>query len=193
MNPRLCLLLAFTSWAVTGCESIRVRSNYDHNVAFAELHTFCWVPAPAWLHNDPNLHMDILEPLVKNGVEAQLTAKGFRPSDCAAADFQVTFHPALHDQFVDAPNLGSQGGLTIYTYSPETGGQLWKSSSDTMLAEERQGSLVIGILQPKTGRVIWKGVASAIVNNPGTMAQREQRIRTAVRMIMERFPPPGSK
>jgi hypothetical protein len=194
MNPRLCLLLAVISWTVTGCQSINVRTNYDHNVAFADLHTFCWVPAPAWLHNDPRLHMDLLEPLVQNNVVSQLTAKGFQQTDCAAADFQVTFHPALHDQFIETPSLDSQqGGVTIYTYSPETGGQLWKSSSDTMLYNEREGSLVIAIIQPKSRRAIWKGVASAKLLSQASVAQREQRVQTAVRMVMEKFPPPGSK
>jgi Domain of unknown function (DUF4136) len=194
MNLRLSLLLLFVGWTAAGCQSIRVRSKYDHTVAFADLHTFCWVAPPAWLHNDPHLNMDVLEPLVQHGVESQLTAKGFRPSDCATADFDVSFRPALHDQFIDTPSLnGEQGGVTVYSYNPETGGRLWKSSSDTMLVDEREGSLVIEVRQPKSGRVIWKGVASANLNNPGSMAQRVQRVQTAVRMLMERFPPPASK
>src|SRR3989442_57532 len=122
MNPRLCLLLLFAVVVASGCQSIRVRSQYDHKVAFADFHTFCWVAPPAWLHNDPRLHMDVLEPLVQNGVESQLTTKGFRSSDCATADFQVTFRPALQDRFVKTPGLDGQGsGVTIYEYSPATG------------------------------------------------------------------------
>ena len=194
MNPRLCLLLVVVGCSVTGCQSINVKTSYNHNVAFRDLHTFCWVPAAAWLHNDPRLHMDLVEPLVQNNVVTQLTAKGFRQSDCATADFEITFHPALHDQFIDVPSLDrQQGGVTIYTYSPETGGQLWKSSSDTMLYDEREGSLVIAVLQPKTNRAIWKGVASAKLLSQATTAQREQRLQKAVAMIMEKFPPPASK
>ena len=192
MKPRLWLLLVCIGWTVVGCQSIRVRSQYDHTLTFSDLHTFCWVPAPAWLHNDPRLHMDILEPLVQNAVTSQLTGKGFRLSDCAAADFQVTFRPALQDRFVQKRGLDQGwGGVTIYEYSPATGGHLYTSgASDTMLYEEREGALVIEILQPQSKRVIWKGLASAKLLSHATVAQREQRARTAVSMVMERFPPP---
>jgi hypothetical protein len=194
MNPRLWLSPICVALVATGCQSIHVRSNYDHAVAFANFHTFCWVAPPAWFHNDPRLHMDFLEPLVKNVLESGLTAKGFRSSDCDSADFQITFRPALKDRSVRPASFDNEkAGVTVYEYSPSTGGRLWTSSSDAMLYDEREGSLVVEILHPKTHRVLWKGVASANLKSQATDAQREQRVRTAVHMIMDRFPPPLPK
>ena len=69
MNPRLWGLLMFISVGATGCQSMRVQSAYDHKFAFATLHTFCWVPPPSFLSNDPRLKMDQLETLVREDVQ----------------------------------------------------------------------------------------------------------------------------
>ena len=188
MNRRTCLAIIFTGWVAAGCQSLHVQSQYDHQVAFADFHTFCWVAAPAWLHNDPRLHMDLVEPLVQRAVEAQLSAKGFRKADCATADIQVTFTGGLHEGYTLTPR---PGGVTVAVY---TEGEWFTSSSGGMNVKgQRVPTLVIQMRRPGSDQVLWEGAAMGNFPRPANEAQREQRIQTAVQKIMQKFPPPAGK
>jgi hypothetical protein len=194
MKARQWLLMMFTSAAVTGCQSLHVQSAHDHNFAFADLHSFCWVAPAAYLYNDPRLKMDQLEPLVREDVEQQLHAHGFVSTDCAAADFQVTFRAALRDRIAEGRSPDDEGGgVTVYEYNPETGGQWWTSRSGGTVNVEREGSLIILVMQPKTGKVIWNGSASASLRSQATPEQRKQRLEKVVSQIMQQFPPTAKK
>jgi hypothetical protein len=170
---------------------MRVQSAYDHKFDFATLHTFCWAPPPDWLKNDPRLHMDLVEPRVRQDVEAQLRGRGFQTAtDCAHADFQVTFTAALMEQFTET--LGTIN-IAVCQYSPDTGGEWFTSSSGGTVKENRVPSLAIEVFQPGSNRVLWKGLASAKLPAAVDDAQRQQRIQTAVQQIMKHFPPPPPK
>jgi uncharacterized protein DUF4136 len=192
MKTRWCLILMFAGWVATGCQSMHVQTRYDRQVAFADLHTFCWVPAPAWLHNDTRLHMDFVEPIMQREVEARLEARGFRLADCGAADFQVSFTLGISESFDETPDPESSGAAA-YEYAPEDGGEWFTASSGTNVTLRRVPSLVIRVREPRTNRVLWRGMASGNLPAPANDAQREQRIETAVRLILEKFPPPASK
>src|SRR5580658_6379802 len=121
MKTRWCLVLMFAGWVAAGCQSMHVRTHYDPQVAFAEFHTFCWAPAPSWLHNDPRLHMDFVEPIVQRDVEARLEARGFRLADCAVADFQVSFTIGIKESLDEVP-VRESIGATVYQNATGEGG-----------------------------------------------------------------------
>ena len=191
MNQKRCCLLLLVSWMSAGCQSMRVQTGYDHSINFSGFHTYCWVPPPAWLHNDQRLHMDLVEPLARRDVETQLQARGFQSTtECTNADFQVTFTGGLQEQFTETPGTVS---VAVYEYNSDTGGEWFTSSSGGTVTEKRVPALVIVINQPRTDRVLWKGVASANLPAAANDAQRAQRIQTAVQAIMKHFPPPPPK
>jgi hypothetical protein len=179
---------------LNGCQSLRVQTAYDHKFNFTKLHSFCWEVPPAYLNNDPRLKMDQLEPVVRENVEQQLHARGFVSTDCANADFRVSFRAALRDRVVEGRQSGDDGGgLTVYEYSPETGGRWWTSSSSTTVNVERDGSLIVLIMDPKTQRVLWNGSASANLRAQATPDQRKQRLQKAIDLVMQQFPPKPQK
>src|SRR5271156_1880086 len=128
MKMRWCLILMMAGWVAAGCQSMRVRTHYDPQVAFADFHTFCWVPAPAWLHNDPRLHMDFVEPIVQRDVAARLAARGFRLVDCTTADLQVSFTLGIKESFDEVPEPDSSG-LAVYSYTPGDGGEWFTATT----------------------------------------------------------------
>ena len=119
MNPRLLALWVLIGMGATGCQSMRGQSAYDHKFDFAALHTFCWAPPPAYLYNDPRLKMDQLEPLVREDVQRQLNSQGFVSTDCAMADFQVSFRAALRDRIVEGRNPDEDGGEAHILHEPQ--------------------------------------------------------------------------
>jgi hypothetical protein len=192
MKKRWCLILLVVGWVAAGCQSMHVRTHYDPQVAFADFHTFCWVPAPAWLHNDPRLHMDFVEPIVQRDVESQLAARGFRLADCTAADFQVSFTVAIKESTDETPVRESRGA-SVYQYAPGDGGEWFTAPVGMKDTGQRVPSMVIEIREPRTNRVLWRGMASGNLPAPANDAERQQRVETAVRLILEKFPPPASK
>jgi hypothetical protein len=192
MKTRWCVILMVAGWVGTGCQSMHVQTRYDRQVAFADLHTFCWVPAPAWLHNDPRLHMDFVGPIVQREVEAQLEAGGFRVADCSVADFQVSFTVGINESLDETP-VSESDGASVYQYSSGDGGEWFTAPSGMNVTLRRVPSMVIRIREARTNRVLWRGMASGNLRAPANDAEREQRIETAVRLILEKFPPPASK
>ena len=195
MRTKDWLFLALTGAALTGCQSLKVQTAYDQKVDFSKLHSFCWGTPPAYLYNDPRLHMDMLEPIVHEDVDQQLHARGFVSTDCATADFQVNFRAALRDRIVEGRSPGDDGGggLTIYEWNSETGGQLWTSRPPGEVNVERGGSLIILIMDPKTQRVMWNSTAMANLRNEATPQQRRERLATVIKTMMQNFPPGKSK
>jgi hypothetical protein len=190
MNRRAWSAMIVAGWMAAGCQSMHIKTQSDPQVAFANLHTFCWLPPPAWLHNDPRLHMSLVEPLVRRDVVALLNARGFRQSDCATADFQVTFTGGLQDTFTQT--VGPQSTM-VFQYSPGSGGEWFTHTSNMKMTDKRTPSLIIQLQRPGSDQILWQGMASANLPAPVNDAEREQRIQTAVRLIMHQFPPPPGK
>jgi hypothetical protein len=195
MKARHWWLLMFPVAVLTGCQSLHVQSAYDQKADFASLHSFCWVAPPSYVYNDPRLKMDQLEPVVREDVQQQLHSRGFTSTDCATADFQVSFRAALRDRIVEGRDPGDDGGggVTIYEYNSETGGQWWTSRSPGSVNVEREGSLIILIINPKTQRVLWNGSAMASLRSQVSPQQRKERLAKVIQQIMEQFPPTAKK
>src|SRR5712671_4512281 len=163
MNAKLCLMALLAGLGATGCQSLKAPSQYNHKVSFANFRSFCWVAPPAYLSNDVRLHMDQLTPLVREDIEQHLLAKGYVSTDCAdnVADFRVSFRVALRDSLVQGRSEDyGQGGVAIYEYNSETGGQWFTSPSERTVNVQREGSLIILIMDPKSDHVLWNGSLS---------------------------------
>jgi hypothetical protein len=191
MRTRWCLILMLAGWGAAGCQSMRVQTHYDPQVAFADLHTFCWVPAPAWLHNDPRLHMDFVEPIVQREVAAQLEARGLRSAECTGADVQVSFTLGIKESFDEEPVRESRG-VSVYEFDAAGGGEWFTAPVGTRDTGRRVPSMVIEMREARTDRVLWRGKASGNLPAAANDAQLEQRVQTAVRLILDKFPPPAS-
>jgi hypothetical protein len=187
MKIHLGLLLLL----VTGCSSMRVQTAHDPQTSFAGLRTFCWVAPPQYLFNDARLHMDRLDPQMRDLLPAQLNAKGFHQTDCDRADLQVTYRVGVQDRIVAQQGMGANLGpsVAVYTYSADSGGQWFTTPPDVDLLDERVGSLVIEIRKPKSTDVIWKATVTAELLKNASAADRYQRLQQAVQLAFKDFPP----
>ena len=192
MNRQTCFTVILAGCLTAGCQSMKVRTRSDPQVSFADLRTFCWVAPPETLHNDPRLHMDQVEPLVQNDVEAQLKARGLQQNDCASADMQVTFTGGLEEGYSVSAVPGSSF-FAVYQYTPETGGEWFTSASGMEVKGHRLPCLLIQVRQTASGKTIWEGLIAGNLPQPANDAERRERIQKAVRMIMQEFPIPVRK
>jgi hypothetical protein len=182
--------------ALTGCESLRVGSDYDRQASFAGYHRYSWLPRE---------HPRTLNPLVvqraHDSIDAALAAKGFvYVSDAAAADFMVDFTIGSRERTevtgYPAPYTGPwYGGYGYYAYPGRYYGHpggwwgypYW--GSDVSVYTYREGTLSIDVFDQHTHRPVWHGWAKKTLTK-SDLERSEGPIREAVSAVLAQFPPP---
>lgn len=173
--------IAVIALLLAACSSVQVTTDYDPGTDFSALETWAWLPRKAEPSGDPRLDSSLLNQRIRNAVEAQLSARGFKKTARAGADFLVAYHTAIERKMdVDTIYRG-------YGYGPEAWG--WGAGHETVVYEYDQGTLLLDVLDPKEHDLIWRGSASAVVSERSTPEKRTERINEAVSKLLDRFPP----
>ncbi len=167
---------------LSGCETMRVGSDYDRAANFSNYHTFTWLPR----HNYDSMNPLIVE-RAKDAITSDLELKGYRyVTDSAEADFAVDF------------TIGSRERVDVHTYPqpyawPWFGyGRYWWGypywGTGVDVTSYREGRLAIDVFDAKTHRPVWHGWAKKPLSRED-MEHSSQSIRKAVNEILMRFPP----
>lgn len=178
----LALLLPL-ALVLSGCETLRVGSDYDRAANFSNYHTFTWLPRQEYGVRDP-----LVAERAKDAILSGLEAKGYRyVSDSAQADFAVDF------------TLGSRERVDIHTYPqpyawPWYGyGRYWWGypywGTGVSVTRYREGTLSIDVFDAKTHRPVWHGWAKKALTHEDIVHSRTS-IRKAVDAVLAKFPPP---
>lgn len=168
--------------AVTGCATLRVGSDYDHQASFGGFHTFTWVPRERYGTRNP-----LVVQRARDAIQAELLRKGyvFAP-EAAAADFAVDF------------TIGSRVRMDVHSYPASyVGGWNWGTpgwwgypywGSQVDIRQYREGTLSVDVFDARTHRPVWHGWAKKELST-SDVERSEEPIREAVRAILARFPP----
>lgn len=168
--------------ALTGCETLRVGSDYDRTAAFASYHTF------AWLARD---NYGVADPLVvqrtRDAIESALERKGYRyVSEMDEADFAVDFTVGSRER-VDVRTYPRAFAGPWGWYGPRWWGYpYWGTGVDVY--RYREGVLAIDVFDARTHRPVWHGWAKKPLSR-GDMEHSAGPIREAVDAVLARFPP----
>jgi hypothetical protein len=168
--------------ALAGCASVHVTSDFDDTVDFSRLHAYVWAPQekPA----DPVVADTLVENRIRNAVDRELAAKGYRRVDGAPPDFVVDFATAMRER-VDYHSWPSWcWGHYHYGYGWGYGYHGWHDRVDVI--QYVQGTLLVGMLDPTTNQLLWRGKATEIVDDK---SGSEARIDEAVKLLLADFPP----
>lgn len=166
---------------------MQVQSDYDPAARFDGLQTYDWVKTEGKPAADPRLSDPLLDKRIRDLVETQLAAQGYRPSSTGTPDFMVGYHVALEKKLaVSTMNdyYGYRAGWG-WSYGAGTG----RMMPESYVYEYEQGSLIIDIVNPKTRELMWRGSAQAEVNQK----KRAEQLAEAVQRILQRFPPQQKK
>jgi len=179
----LCVAAAGT--AIAG---VKVQSQGDKTFAFASLKTWAWNPSGAgdvkvWVsaNSDPAPIKRQWEPVIMNEVEQQLSARKFTRAE-AKPDFFVTYYLLITlgmatqqmGQFL--PAVTEWG---VPPFAPQT----------TSIKTYPEGALVVDVAAGSTDHVVWRGMAQSDINIERSDAEREKRLREAIKDLLARFPP----
>jgi hypothetical protein len=168
--------------ALSGCETLRVGSDYDRAANFSSYHTFTWLPRENY---------GVANPLVveraREAILSALEQKGYRyVSSAQEADFAVDFTIGSHER-VDVHTYPQPYAWPWYGYGRYWWGYpYWGSGVDVM--RYREGTLAIDVFDGKTHRPVWHGWAKKPLSHED-IEHSAGPIRTAVDEVLARFPP----
>ncbi len=184
---RVAIMAAFTcaltlAVGLTGCETLRVGSDYDRAASFANYHSFTWLPRENYGVRDP-----LVVQRARDDIEARLEQKGYTyTSNPEAADFAVDFTIGAHER-TDIHTYPAPYSATWYWYGPHWWGYpYWGTGVD--VHQYREGVLAVDVFDARSHRPVWHGWARKALTRKD-MEQSGESIREAVDAVLAKFPP----
>jgi hypothetical protein len=168
--------------ALTGCETIRVGSDYDREANFTRYHSFTWLPREDYGARNP-----LIVQRARDAIQASLQQKGYQyTTDPAAADFAVDF-TVNAQQRTDINMYPAAYAGDWHWYGPHWWGYpYWGTAVDVY--QYREGVLAIDAFDAKTHRPVWHGWAKKALTHRD-MEQSGQSLREAADAVLAKFPP----
>ncbi len=174
--------------ALAGCSSRFVKSDFDREVNFDQFKTYSWMVQPEASGRNPFAQNTLLGKRIRNAVEMELAAQGFQKQASGNPDFVIAYHVILEDK-VDLTSHGYGYGYgygyrgRYYRY-PYWGG--YYDSNAFNVRQYTEGTLILDFIDPGADQMVWRGWYSDAV---GEGEISEKKINTAVKHILEKFPP----
>ena len=167
---------------LTGCETVRVGSDYDRAANFTNYHSFTWLPREDYGARNP-----LVVERARDAIQASLQQKGYAyTSDPAAADFAVDF-TINAQQRTDIHTYPAVYAGDWHWYGPRWWGYpYWGTGVD--VHQYREGVLAIDAFDARTHRPVWHGWAKKALTHED-MDQSGRSIREAADAVLAKFPP----
>lgn len=177
-------------WIGLACAEhpMRVAIDYDRNVRIPTAGKYAYLAERVQIQPDPRMNRAAVEARVSAAIDEELAAKGYEKSDRAAADLLVGFHVVL-DSKLDARMLNDKygyGETYAWGYGPDG---KWGFGPKRQVSTYEHGALIIDIVDSQASRLLWRGSAEGQIKVAADDAERNERVRAAVRNILARFPP----
>ncbi len=186
---RVTVAGALLMFAVTAIFGMSVKSDYDKNFDFSQLHTFAFKTDRA--SNDPLSTNTIEAGRIQNALAAQLAANGFTQAT-QDPDFIVAFY-ATTKQKTSVQSTGFGPGFGGFGYGrgfgwgygiPGGGRWRWGYGPDIWTTNYTQGCVMADVINPKTNELVWRGAVKDTVNGIG---QSEKQSNQAAKDLVKNF------
>jgi hypothetical protein len=169
-------LLPIVALVLASCATYHVATDHDAKADFSRLHVYSWAPRekPA----DPVVENTLVANRIRDAVDRELAAKGFRRAASGPGDFVVDFATAQR-QRVDVWSWPA--------WCHSHCGHSWVGwGHDVQVYDYVQGTLLVGVIDPATNDLLWRGTATSVVDEE---SGSEKRIDEAVKALLADFPP----
>jgi hypothetical protein len=171
--PLLALLII-----VTSCSTVRVASDYDKSVDFADYKTYAFYKPGI----DKADISDLDKKRILRAIDAEMSAKGFTKSESPAVLVSI-FTKAKERIDVYQNNWG------VGNFWGAWGGPWgWGGAYGNTVSRRTDGTLYIDLIDTTKKQLIWQGQGTAPLVF-GDIDKREARINEIVREIMMVYPP----
>ena len=185
---RVTVAGALVLFAVTATFGMSVKSDYEKNFDFSQLHTFAFKTDR--VSNDP-LSTNTLEAgRIQNALTAQLEANGFTQAS-QNLDFIVAFYSRTKEktQVQSAgfgPGFGFGRGFGWGYGIPGRGRWRWGYGPDIWTTNYTQGCIMADIIDARTNHLVWRGRVTDTINGVGqSEKQTDQAAKDLVSKIVK--------
>lgn len=163
-------------FAIASCSSVRVATDFDKNVDFANYKSFAFFKPGI----DKVEISDLDKRRILNAIDAELTAKGFTKSD--NPDLLVNIFTKSREQ-VDVNQFNAGWGYGWgWGWSP----WMWGGRSTTV-STSTEGTLYIDLIDARKKELIWQGEGVGVLTQ--NMNKKDERIQEFVKKILAKYPP----
>ena len=169
-NTILFISLIFLS----SCSSIKVFSDFDHDIVFSKYETFAFFTPEI----DKVNISDLDKRRILNSLDSEMSSKGLSKSE--TPDLLIGFTTKAKEQiYVNTRNnFGWGWGLNPW---------FWGNSGYNSVSTRTEGTLYVNIIDATTKQLVWQGKGRGGINE--FMNNRDERIALFVQEIVENFPP----
>ncbi len=168
---------------LSACSSMEINSDYDPSVNFSTYKSYGWLPDSQKPKGDPRLDNPLLDSRIRKAVDTELVARGYPQDLSGRPDFLVSYHVAIKGM------LDVQSINEFHGYRPGWRRGWGGVGTTTYVREYEKGSLLLDFIDSDTRNLIWRGSARAEFHPSATPEEKTERIRKAVRRMLDQFPP----
>ncbi len=210
-------LSSFAVFALAGCATLQVQTDYDPDVSLTQLSTYDWVDQEADASGDPALGSPLLKRHIRDAVESELGRMGYRKVTSNTPDLRIAYHVIAEERSqIDGSygygpyGFGSYGFGGPYGYPRSSyrgsfgfslyGGRYLRPyygypgagyGGAGRVSEYLQGTLVLDIIDVRTEEVIFRGWARKSLDSDPSPKKVRMYVTKAVEEILEDFPRAG--
>lgn len=164
------------AFGILACASVETQGDYDQAYDFSRLETWNWMPEPGVTRGPTGERNPLIERRIKEAVERELGAKGYRLTPGESVDFRVAFFASAEEK-LDVS--------TTYDYF----GYRWRVPvGRTEVHQYTEGTIILDIVDGTRNELVWRGTASGVVRG-GEPDEVTERINKAVAEELKDFPP----
>ncbi len=99
-------LSSFAVFALAGCATLQVQTDYDPDVSLTDLSTYDWVDQEADASGDPAMDSPLLKRHIRDAVDSELGRMGYRKVTSGTPDFRIAYSVIAEEK---TRNDGSYG------------------------------------------------------------------------------------
>ena len=144
-----------------------VQSDFDRSFRFSELKSFRFAVQKRGA-TDPLAGDTLNDGRIRNGLESQLTANGFR-MESEKPDFVIAYYVTTKNKL----------NVQDFGYGPPR----WFGSRDIRVNQYSEGTLMVDFIDVKSNQVIWRGRAVGTLEMKGV----DKKISKSVEKLVKQF------
>lgn len=173
--PLALILFSLGLASLAGCQSVKVDTDYDEAVDFAQYQTFDWLPERPEAPRNPQIN-DVIDNRIRRAIERAMEADGYQRTTTERSDLYVVYHAAVERKL---------GGAYLNTLGYGQSAQ----PGPMRLESYQEGTLIIDLVDVLRRELVWRGTATGAVTN---LIQAEKKLFGAIERIFAKFPPEDS-
>lgn len=177
---RSSILLLIGFLFLTGCSSVSVNYDYDHEADFRSFTSYDWMEAPRVAVGDARSAQQmntLLDQRIRRAVDEQMELKGLK-QDTSSPDLIVVYHTGLEDK-VNVTDWG-------YTY----GSYYWGWGGRAIdVYQYQEGTLIVDLINAETQMLVWRGWATKTLEENPSPEKTEYNINNIIQRIFSEYPP----